>query len=216
MANINAPFGLQPVQYLNGNMWNGQVRIYVIPSGDGNAYAPGDPVATSSGNADTYGISAITLATAGSGNPIRGVAIAFGTGPVGSTATAGPFPGGPYVNPSNLASVIVPATKTSNWYAAVVDDPEVLFEIQEATPSGPLAMSVIGKNAVLVSGTNNGYVSGWQLSAATAPAVTAAYQLRIMQLIQRPDVTPVSANQKWLVKINTHELGAGATGVAGN
>ena len=43
MANVNAPFGLRPVQYLNGAAWNGQARMYYIYLSDTSAYAPGDP-----------------------------------------------------------------------------------------------------------------------------------------------------------------------------
>lgn len=210
MANLNAPFGLAPVQYLNGNYWTGQARLYTIDSADTNAYAPGDPVASATGKADVYGLSAVTLATAGTGNAVRGVAIAFGTGPVGSTATAGPFPGGAMINPSNLASVIVPATKTANWYALVVDDADVLFEIQEN--AGASAITVVGKNANLVAGTNNGYVSGWMMNTSGV-TTTSTLQLKIMQAIQRVDNTPATAYQRWLVRINNHELNGGTTGV---
>lgn len=210
MANSNAPFGLAPVQYLDGNAWNGQARLYTIALADTNAYAPGDPVATSSGNADIFGLSAVTLATAGTGNAVRGVAIAFGTNVSGSSATAGPYPGGPMIQAANLASVIVPATKTSIWYALVVDDPSVLFEIQEN--AGASAVTVVGKNANLVAGTNNGYVSGWMMNTAGV-TTTSTLQLRIMQSIQRPDNTPASAYQRWLIRINNHELSGGVAGV---
>lgn len=212
MANINAPFGLAPVQYLQGNAWNGMGRIYTIDSADTNAYAPGDPVATATTKADAYGISAVTLATAGSGNALRGVAIAFGTGVAGSTATGGGQPGGgPYINPSDLTKIIVPATKTTNWYALVVDDPSVIFEIQEIGTGTVLTKSVIGQNANLVSGTNNGYVSGWMLNNS-GTGTGSTIQLRILQLVQRSDVAFGQYN-KWLIKINVHEFAAGTAGV---
>jgi hypothetical protein len=211
MANLNAPAGLVPVQYLQGNAWNGMARLYTIDKNDSNAYAPGDPVATATNVADIYGLSAVTLATAGTGNAIRGVAIAFGTGPVGSSATSGPFPGGPMVNPVNLATIIVPATKTFNYYALVVDDPSVCFEIQEIGTGTVLSNTVIGKNANLVSGTNNGFVSGWMLNNS-GTATTSTLQLRVLQLVQRADNAP-GQYQKWLCKINNHEFAAGTAGV---
>lgn len=201
MANANTPWGLAPVQYLSGNPWNGQARKYYIAAADTNAYAIGDPVASVAGGADANGTPRVTLATAGSGNALRGVIVSAG----------GPLVGGMSADPNNLNTTVIPATKTKAYYVMVVDDPAVVFELQEDSSGGALTVAAVGKNANLVAGANNGFVSGWQLQSSS-PAAGATLQLKILQLSQRPD-NAVGTNAKWLVKINNHEFSGGTAGV---
>lgn len=200
MANVNAPMGLSPVQYLNGSPYNGQARLYFISSGDGNAFAIGDPVA-SSGSGDDNGVAGVTLATAGTGNPIRGVIVSMG----------GLVRGGPMVDPTNLNTTIIPATKTKNYYVLVADDPHIIFEVQEDNAGTAFTKSEIGLNANLKAGTNNGFVSSWVVDNA-GETTTATLQVRLLGLVQRPD-NAFGIAAKWLVKINNHELMAGTVGL---
>lgn len=191
MANPNKPAGLQPVQYLNGSPWNGQARTYYIPSTDTNAYAIGDPVVSVAGG-DSNGVQQVTLATAGAGNPLRGVVVGTGTKEW------------LMADPSNLDSIIIPATKLKAYYVMVVDDPQVLFQIQEGNTTTYLTAANIGQNANLFAGTNNGFVSGWTLNNSGV-ANTANFQLKIMGLRRTIDNT-FGQYAQWLVRINNHEL----------
>ena len=204
MANANKPMGLLPVQYLNGAPWNGQARIYSIAYDYNTAIYPGDPV-ISSGTSDTNGVPGIVIY--GGTGPIRGVVV--GIGRYESLMA----------NPSNLDRAYYPANGDGNtgpWYAMVVDDPNVLFEVQEASGTQQLAAADMGLNTILKSGTGNGYVSGWQLSSYTdaTPATTATLAVRLMGLVRRQD-NAFGAYAKHLIKINVHELGTGfgASGV---
>lgn len=199
MANANRPSGLSPVQYLNGSPWNAQARVYFVPSTDGNALAIGDPVATA-GSADASGVASVTLATAGAGNPVRGVIVGWGT-----------TYGAAYFDPANLNSTIIPATKTKGYYVAVADDPNTIFEIQEVGTGTQLTAAEVGLNTDLLAGTNNGYVSGW-LANNVGEAVGATIQLRLLGLVQRRD-NAFGAYAKWLVLINNHELRGGTVGL---
>jgi hypothetical protein len=203
MANVNRPFGLRPVQYLNGSPWNGQARVYSIAHDYATALYIGDPV-ISSGTSDDNGIQGITIA--GVSGAIRGVIVGIGR----------------YkdlmANPGNLDRTYFPANGdgvAKPWYAMVVDDPNVLFEIQEESNGTQIAAAQIGLNTVLKSGTGNGYMSGWMLPSVTGatPATTATLQVRLMGLVQRQD-NAFGAYAKHLIKINVHELGTG-TGAAG-
>lgn len=191
MANPNKPAGLQPVQYLNGSPWSGQARTYYIPSTDTNAYAIGDPVVSVAGG-DSNGVQQVTLATAGAGNPLRGVVVGTGTKEW------------LMADPSNLDSIIIPATKLKAYYVMVVDDPQVLFQIQEGNTTTYLTAANIGQNANLFAGTNNGFVSGWTLNNSGV-ANTANFQLKIMGLRRTVDNT-FGQYAQWLVRINNHEL----------
>ena len=202
MANVSKPAGLAPVRYLNGSPWSGAANVYYIPQGDTNAYAIGDPVATSSGAADGNGVSAVKLATAGASNALRGVIV--GMGRYESLMA----------DPSNLDSIIIPATKTHDYYVMVVDDPMVVFEVQEFSGVGStnFTKADIGKNVNLKSGTNNGFVSGWVLDDTAASATTANNQMRLLGISRRAD-NAFGNYCKFLCLINQHELRAATAGV---
>lgn len=200
MANPNRPSGFSPVSYLNGSPWSGQARMYSIDASNANALAIGDPV-ISGGGADVNGVPNITLgATTGA---LRGVIVGLGTYEALT------------VNPLNLNSIIKPASDPSVWYAMVVDDPNVIFAIQEESNGTQLAAADVGLNTISKVGTNNGYLSGWMLPSSTGatPNTTATLQLRLLGL-QRVFNNAFGAYAKWLVQINVHELGHG-TGAAG-
>jgi len=201
MANANRPAGFIPVQYLNGAEWNGQARLYSIAAAYATALYIGDPV-ISSGTSNADGVPGVILGAAT--GALRGVIVGLGTQE------------GLIANPSNLDITYRPAAATTkDWFAMVVDDPMVLFELQEKANTLQLAATDIGLNTVPVIGTGNGFVSGWQLASSTdaTPAVTATLQLKLMGLVRRQQ-NAFGAYAKHLVKINVHELGTG-TGALG-
>ena len=200
MPNANRPSGLSPVSYLNGTPWSGQARQYYIDSANDSAFSIGDPVALS-GSADSNGVPGIQLATAGTGNAVLGCIV---SGP-------GIAYGGALVNPSNLDTTVIPATKTRGFYVLVCDDPNVIFEIQEGGAGAALTVANVGTNANLLSGTNNGYLSGWTFNNATL-ATTATLQLQLLGLQPRLD-NAFGQYAKWLVRINNHAFKAGTAGV---
>lgn len=205
MANANRPMGLSPISYLNGAPWSGQCRTYSIAAAYNTALAIGDPV-ISSGTADVNGVPGIVIAPGGAGvssGGLRGVIVGLGT-TEGST-----------FNPLNLNQIIRPANDPAVWYAKVVDDPNVIFEVQEHTGAVQLAATEIGLNTVLFAGANNGYLSGWQLASTTdsAAAAAATGQVKLLGLTRKINNT-FGAFAKWLIQINVHELGHG-TGALG-
>lgn len=186
MANANRPTGLSPVRGLN-SPWMGQVNIYSIAGDYASAVAIGDPV-KSTGTASADGYAQVNLAAAG--EVIRGVVVGLGRSPT----VMG--------NWANLDTTVRPASPGVVYYAAVVDDPNAIFEIQAATA----AVTDVGANADLVAGANNGYVSGYTLSGTVAAATA---QCRILGLVPRME-NDFGAFAKLLVKINEHELTAAA------
>ena len=199
MANQNQPSGLAPVEYLGGSEWNGATNLYCILAADTSAYWIGDPV-TTIGNAgsDANGIPAVKLATAGAA--VRGVIVGIGT--IG--------PGGPFINPQNLSATNRPAGAQSvNYYVAVVDDPDVVFEIQEAGAGATLTGSSVNRNVNFNLGTRS---AGLTLSPVfldnNTVNTTATLNLKILGLAQRID-NQFGPFQKWKVKINNHEFSGG-------
>ncbi len=200
MANVNRPSGFTPVRYLNGAPWNGAANIYSIAANYAVELAIGDPV-ISSGTADTNGVPGIALAAAT--GAIRGVIIGLGKSE------------GLIANPGNLDTTKRPASDPAVWYALVVDDPAVVFEIQEKANTVQLAATEVGLNQVPILAAAGTYQSGWLLASTTdaSAATTATLPLRLLGLSRKPN-NAFGAYAKWLVKINVHELGTG-TGAAG-
>lgn len=199
MANADRPMGLSPVKHITGAPYNGQANLYVIAAAETTAFAIGDPVACSSVSAggDSKGRPRIKLGVAGAA--LRGVIV-------------GIFDNESLNKIDNLNSLVRPAAAQSkDWYALVVDDPEVVFEVQEVSGGVALTAAAAGLNANLIAGTNNGYTSGWELNNVGADT-ESTLQVKILGLVQRAD-NEIGQHAKWLVKINNHEFSAG-TGYA--
>lgn len=196
MANSNAPVGLIPRRYRNGSPWMGAARSYYVDVSDGTAIFPGDPVILS-GSGDAAGVPGVIRATAGSAGRITGVMVG--------------------IRPGGNNTLIPPKYRAASTaeYILVADDPELLFEAQEDSAGGALAVTNIGQNIDLIAGTGNTYTgqSAFQLDSSTADT-TATLQMRLVSIQQRAD-NAVGANAKWLVAINlpTETGAAGSTGV---
>lgn len=212
-ANPNKPAGLSPVFHLQGLNWISTVHYYAIAAADTNAYYPGDVVKLTAGGDSATGLPGITLGTAGA--TAVGVVAAVGQG-------AGSFPagfGGPPINPNNLTVTSRPAAAQSGpWYAAVIDDPYVVFEVQEGGTGTTLTYSSIGLNVNFKynAPATGVYVSGTVLDDTTAPTTTSTLNLFIYSLAQRIDNHFVSGGtggnyQKWWVLLNNHQYKTGIT-----
>lgn len=205
MANQNTPYGLRPVRLNSGEPYNGQARMYQIPASDTNAYFVGDPVIKTAGTADANGIPGVTLASAGAGNLITGVIVGFVA--QGGMITSN----GPFSRPA--------AAQTAAWYVLVADDPGLIFAIQENDNVGgvagtPLAVTAVGKNANLVSGSGSTSTgnSGWMLQA-NGTATTQNFQLNIVEFFQEAGAVAAALYAKVLVRINQHTETPNSSGI---
>lgn len=208
-VNPNKPSGLSPVATLSGSNWTGKGRVYAIPVSDAtNNYFPGDLVAKATGG-DINGIPLITMGSAG--NAAVGVIQSIGTQPTG-----------PYADPNNLSLIYAPITKTKVYYAFVLDDPNIIYEVQEGGAGTNLATAIVGLNANILLGaattaaTPGVFVSQTTLTNNAAPTTTSTLNLKIISFAQRIDnhfVTSPATNgaQKWWVLINNHSYRAGIT-----
>ena len=197
MPNANRPMGLAPVRMITGAPYNGAANIYSIAAAYATALYIGDPV-ISSGTADTRGVAGVILAAAT--GPIRGVIVGLGSSP------------SLLANPGNLDATFRPgASQATVWYALVVDDPNVVFEVQEIGTGTALTATEVGLNTNLVIGTGNGFVSGWLLDNASE-GTAATLQVRLLGLRVRAD-NEFGAFAKWNVMINAHELRVGSAGL---
>lgn len=189
MANTDKPNGFKPVRHLFSGGYNGQFNIYYKQAALNEVHNVGDAVA-SAGSADStgkYGDVALASAT----NPIRGIIVGFGTTPQ------------IMANVASLSTRAAPAS--TEMYVAVVDDPYVIFEVQEDGDSTPITADGVGLNVqgIYTAGTEaSGSIHEIDSDGSLASTVQ---DLRILRLVNRED-NALGAYARWEVLINDHEL----------
>jgi hypothetical protein len=189
VANPNTPYGLRPYAYQSGAPYNGAVRTYYVPSGNGTALYLGDPVVNITNSSDGNGIQTVEIATAAGTNQIIGAFMGISNNAGLSTITL-------------LQSQTPYLAADQAAYIYVCDDPFLLYAVQEDSVGGSMVSGVSGQNVSLVAGAGSTVTSqsGWQLDSSTV--ATSDFQMRIIQGLQEIDNTIGSANAKWLCKIN--------------
>jgi len=191
MANTDTPFGFKPVKHLNGSPWNGKANVYYIPSTDNTAVFVGDAV-KGAGAADTTGkYPTVTQATAGAA--VIGVVIGFGDNPYTMT------------HPDTPNRSYRPAATA--MYAFVVDDPQVIFEVQEDSDANSITAAMVGlsTNFVVGSGSTVTGKSAMELDSSDTATDTAG-NCRILRLANRED-NELGNYAKWEILFGEHELG---------
>jgi len=190
MSNIDTPFGFKPVGHLLGGPWNGKVNAYYVPVGNAAALFKGDAV-KSAGSADASG-KYPTVAQAAAGDVIRGVIIGFGDNPF--TMTHPETPNRDYLPVSTAG------------YVFVVDDPFVIFEIQEDNAANDMTADMVGLStdiATVGSGSTATGKSAMELDSSDT--ATALGQCKLLRVSNRED-NALGAYCKWDVLIVEHEM----------
>jgi hypothetical protein len=191
MANTNVATGFKPVREAGSGVHNGGLNMYFHAAADGTALYIGDPVIKSS-TADPSGTApSVIRATASAA--ITGVVCGF--------------------VPDGVVDVAGYGAASTAYYVLVDDDPDTLFEIQEDSVGGALAITDIGLNADFIVAAGSAYTkrSGVMLDTSTK-ATTAGLPLKIEGLVPRPG-NDIGATAKVLVKINLHTEASGAAGI---
>lgn len=200
MANANRVTGLTPVGYLGGADWDGRGNLYYIDSTEANILSVGDPVKLSGNGDTTRGIPGVVQATAGATS--LGVILAIGINP-----------GGAYIDPNNLSLTQAPATKTVNYYALVADDPNIIYEIQEAGAGSVLTSAALSETADWVAAAP---ATGVRYSAFylnnNGHDTTSTRNMKILRLAPKAD-NAFGLYAKWWVTINNHHFKLGVAGI---
>ena len=186
---VSAPYGLKPVNSLDGKPYAGAIRQIPVAAGFATAIFNGDTV-----KIDTNGY-LIKSTTTNSGT-IVGVCL-----------------GGSYVNSSNqlVQGQYIPAaasTTANPAYAYVVDDQQALFKVAvvtSGTTMGTASRNDVGSNVPLVlnagSTTTGNSAFGVTLTGA---GTTATIPLRVIDVVPET-ATSAGVYTELLVKINTHQ-----------
>ena len=189
MGNVDRIAGFKPVRHLNGMPWNGKANMYYFAAGDGTATFIGDAV-KSAGSADATG-KYPTIAQAAATNVIRGVVIGFSDQPYISVDT------------SDLNRAYRPASTA--MYALVVDDPDVIFEIQEDNVGNDMDADMVGLSTDITVGTGDTASGKSAMELDSSDTATALGQCKILGVSNKED-NALGTYCKWDVLIIEHEM----------
>jgi hypothetical protein len=186
---VSAPYGLQPINRIDGMPYAGAIRQIPVAAGFGTAIFDGDTVVI---NSDGY---LVKSTTTDSGN-IVGVCL-----------------GGQYVNSSGqtVQGQFIPAlasTSTNLALAYVVDDPMALFKVAvvtSGTTMGTAGRTVVGSNLALVLNAGNTTTGNSAFAVTlTGAGTTATIPIRVIDVVPET-ATGADTYAELLVKINTHQ-----------
>jgi len=186
---VSAPYGLKPVNSIDGKPYAGAFRQIPVAASFGTAIFFGDTV-----QIDSTGY-LIKSTTTNSGT-IVGVCV-----------------GGQYVNSSGqtVQSQYIPAsvsTTTNYAYAYVVDDQQALFKVAvvtSGTTMGTAARADVGSNVALVlnAGSTTTGDSAFAVTL-TGAGTTATIPIRVIDVVPET-ATAADTYTELLVKINAHQ-----------
>ena len=186
---VDRPYGLQPINSLDGKPYAGAMRQIPVAVGFGTAIFNGDTVRIN----DTGYLVKSTTTNSGT---IVGVVM-----------------GGQYTNSSGqlVQGQYIPAlasTATNEAIAYVVDDQQALFKVAvvtSGTTMGTASRADVGSNVALVlnagSTTTGDSAFGVTLTGA---GTTATIPLRVIDVVPAT-ATSAGVYTELLVKINTHQ-----------
>jgi hypothetical protein len=186
---VTAPYGLQPVNRIDGMPYAGAIRQIPVATGFGTAIFDGDTVLI---NSDGVLVKSSTTDSGG----IVGVCV-----------------GGQYVNSSGqtVQGQFIPAlasTASNPALAYVVDDPMALFKVAvvtSGTTMGTAGRTVVGSNLPLVLNPGNTATGNSAFAVTlTGAGVTATIPVRVIDVVPET-ATGADAFRELLVKINTHQ-----------
>ena len=201
MANVNAAFGLKPLN-LNGTSWSGQGKLAYFPTSQAGNIFIGDPLIPL-GTTDAFGVPAWGIATAGTGHIIGGSFLGRSNGPAGSGITL--LQNDFIYRPASVAA-----------YGFVCDDPDVMYEVMEDSVSGAIAATSGGyANGNLQAGaggsTHTG-MSSWMLVSAGVGVGATGDQVKVLGLTRGPD-NALGNYARWNIILNTSALQQGTVGL---
>lgn len=187
---VSAPYGLKPVNRIDGMPYAGAIRQIPVAAGFATAIFNGDTVKIDS---DGYLIKSTTT----NSGTVVGVCV-----------------GGTYINSSGqpVQGQYIPAgqsTASNLAYAYVVDDPMALFKVA-VVAAGSTTMSsagraVVGTNLPLVLNAGSTTTGDSAFGVTTTGAgTTATIPVRVIDVVPET-ATAADTYVELLVKINTHQ-----------
>jgi len=207
MANVASPYGLNPINLIGGQAFNGGViREYKVASNNIAAIFNGDLVVLSSaGLPSAVGSTPTAIDIPNAANATAGiVGVCVGSRYVDATGVS------QYANYLPANSITAGYTEV---YVRVMDDPDALFQVQGTAALGTFNSGTdgsgypgaIGKNAALdfnTAGKTTTGKSGVALLVGTNGASLAATSTLAVRIVDVVDGTQTDDYPEFIVKLN--------------
>jgi hypothetical protein len=199
---VSAPYGLQPINRVDGLPYAGAVRQIAIASTYNTPIYNGDIVRIAAGG--TVVKSTVTVNSTGAA----------------ANYTAGVFVGVQYVNAQGQtvqAQYYPGNAAATSAVAYVVDDPMAAFKVAVTLSNGAMStvnQSAVGANFSVVQGSGSNVTGGSGVSvyATDAEGNAAALPVRVIAVV--PDTAAnATAFREVIVKINNHQYLVAGEGV---
>ena len=190
---VNAPYGFEPINRIDGMPYAGATRLIPIASTYNVAIYAGDLVKIVTGGT----IEKFTGTTTGS--------------------PSGVFMGVQYVNSLDqfTPAQYYPGTSVTEAYAIVVDDPMAAFKVAVTTNGSVMssaAQAAVGSNMSVLAGTGDAITGNSGASVlAGSEATTAGLVVRVIATVDQTS-TAADTFVELVVKINLHQY-TNTTGV---
>jgi len=191
---VNAPYGLRPINSVDGKPYAGATRQLPIASTYNTPIYYGDIVALVDGG---------TIAVSGVTNDSTTSAANY---------TYGVFMGCQYVNGQSQtvqAQYYPGNAAATSAIAYVVDDPMAAFKVAVTTSGGTVTTvtrSAIGTNVTALAGTPSSITgNSGQSILNTSPAADATFPIRVIDVVPET-ATGANAFTEVIVKINLHQI----------
>ena len=186
---VSAPYGLKPINSIDGKPYAGAFRQIPVAAGFATAIFFGDTV-----QIDSTGY--LIKSTSTNAGTIVGVCV-----------------GGQYVNSSGqtVQGQYIPAsvsTSTNLAYAYVVDDPMALFKVavvSSGTTMSSAGRTAVGSNVALVLNAGNTTTGDSAYAVTlTGAGTTSTIPIRVIDVVPET-ATAADTYTELLVKINAHQ-----------
>jgi hypothetical protein len=186
---VSAPYGLEPINSIDGKPYAGAIRQIPVATGFATAIFNGDTVLI---NSDGYLVKSTTT---------------------NSGAIVGVVVGGQYTNSSGqlVQGQYIPAlaaTAANPAVAYVVDDQQALFKVAvvtSGTTMGTASRADVGSNVALVLNAGSTVTGNSAFGVTlTGAGTTATIPLRVIDVVPET-ATSAGVYTELLVKINTHQ-----------
>jgi len=163
---VDAPYGLVPINLIGGQVFAGSTRLIPITSGSGTAIFNGDVV-----NLNSDGTLSKDVGTA--------------------TATpVGVFLGCTYTDPTfgkTFRQFYPASTVAADIMAYVIDDPDALFKVAVTTAGTSTIASVtrtaVGNNSALIQTAGNTTTGNSRVSISATTATASTLPIRIIDIV---------------------------------
>lgn len=192
MANIDRPNGAIPVGTMSGSSFTETLRLYEVDASAASIF-PGDFVIM---EADGK----VAPAAAGS-TELLGVCV--GVLPWMPNKVSGVS--GHNVSTGNVNLMLKYHATGAAGMVLVAVGPDVLYEIQEDGDTSDLAVTSIGANVDILATAGSTTTGLSQTEIDSSSLTTATAQLRIVQMVDRPD-NELGDWARWIVRINENHF----------